>query len=61
MNRTDIRQYMDDPSLQKEEDPSTALAILHKMAKTSWDPLPRFYRRNKSTIKTVGEEDTTPS
>jgi ribonuclease HI/exonuclease III len=61
MDRTDLGRFMDDPSLQKNDDQSTALAILHKMAKTSWDPLARFYRRNKATIETVGEEDGPPS
>ena len=52
MDRSAIQEYMDPDD--HRSDTRAAKAILTRMAKTSWEPLARFYRQNRDVIETVG-------
>ena len=52
LDRTDIREFLD-PS-HNLSDTRAALAILTRMANSSWEPLGRFYRRNYHVIESIG-------
>ena len=52
MDRSAILDFMD-PN-DHRSDTRAAKAILTRMAKTSWEPLARFYRQNRDVIESVG-------
>ena len=60
-DRTALQGFLEAPS--NKSDTRKALAILKRLAKTSWEPLDRFYRQNYHTFEIVGipEVDTDDS